>query len=90
MFLSRAAAALDGHGDVFLSFGSRRPGAAAELQEAIVEMGFVIESLRRDFNEYVGAGVLGGTSHLYHLAAAEQPTPAVTGAFAGPLFTAER
>jgi predicted methyltransferase len=90
LFLSRAAAALDGHGDVFLSFGSRRPGAAAELQQAIVEIGFVIESLRRDFNEYVGAGVLGGTSHLYHLAAAEQPTPAVTGTFAGPLFTAER
>jgi hypothetical protein len=26
--------------------------------------------LTRDFNDYVGAGVLGGTSHLYHLVVA--------------------
>ena len=70
LFLSRAAEALDERGgDVFLSFGSRRPGAAEQLQRAIVEIGFVIHNISRDFNDYVGAGVLGGTSHLYHLAA---------------------
>ena len=89
LFLSRAADALDERGDVFLSFGSRRPDAAVQLQHAIVELGFVIQSLRRDFNEYVGAGVLGGTSHLYHLAASDELTPAVAGTFAGPLFTAD-
>ena len=89
LFLSRAAAALDGRGDVFLSFGSRRPGAAAQLQRAIVEIGFVIHGLKRDFNEYVGAGVLGGTSHLYHLVATDALTPAIAGTFAGPLFTAD-
>ena len=80
LFLSRAADALDGgRGDVFLSFGSRRPGAAVQLQRAIAEIGFVIQRLSRDFNEYVGAGVLGGTSHLYHLAATDELAPAVTG-----------
>lgn len=89
LFLSRAADALDERGDVFLSFGSRRPGAAAQLQSAIGELGFVIQSLTRDFNDYVGAGVLGGTSHLYHLAAAGPLTPAIAGTFTAPLFTAD-
>ncbi len=90
LFLSRAASALDdGRGDVFLSFGSRRPNAAVQLQRAIAEIGFVIQRLTRDFNDYVGAGVLGGTSHLYHLAATDAVAPAVTGTFAGPLYTAD-
>ena len=90
LFLSRAADALDrGRGDVFLSFGSRRPEASVRLQRTIAEIGFVIHGLSRDFNEYVGAGVLGGTSHLYHLAATDALAPAVTGAFEGPLYTAD-
>lgn len=89
LFLSRAADALEGrHGDVFLSYGSRRPGAGVQLQRVIAEIGFVIQRLSRDFNEYVGAGVLGGTSHLYHLAATEELAPVVTGTFAAPLYTA--
>lgn len=90
LFLSRAADALDGcRGDVFLSFGSRRPDAAAQLQRAITEVGFAIQRLSRDFNEYVGAGVLGGTSHLYHLVATDELAPAVTGTFAAPIYTAD-
>lgn len=69
LFLERAVENLSGVGsDVFLSFGSRRPGVQAELQRAIVAAGLEIRSLTRDFNDYLGAGVLGGTSHLYHLA----------------------
>jgi predicted methyltransferase len=91
LFLSRAAAALaDAEGDVFLSFGSRRPGSAARVQQAIAEMGFVIRRLVPDFNEYVGAGVLGGSSHLYHLEATKELRPAVPGGFAGSLYTADR
>ena len=56
-----------------------------QLQRAIAEIGFVIQRLTRDFNEYVGAGVLGGTSHLYHLAATDALAPAVTGTFAAAL-----
>ena len=90
LFLSRAADALDRRdGDVFLSFGSKRPEASFRLQQVITEMGFAIRRLTRDFNEYVGAGVLGGTSHLYHLAATRKRRPAVTGAFGAPLYTAD-
>lgn len=68
LFLRRAIQSLDGPGSqIFFSFGSRRPGVQSELQRAIIESGLEIRSLRRDFNDYVGAGVLGGTSHLYHL-----------------------
>ena len=90
LFLSRAAEALDGGvGDVFLSFGSRRPGAAMQLQRAIAELGFVIQNIARDFNEYVGAGVLGGTSHLYHLAATGELAAGPPVSVAGPLYTAD-
>jgi N4-bis(aminopropyl)spermidine synthase len=90
LFLSRAAAALAApDGDVFLSFGSRRPGAAAAVQRAMAEMGFVIRRLVPDFNEYVGAGVLGGSSHLYHLVSTSELSPAVPDRFAGPLYTAD-
>jgi predicted methyltransferase len=69
LFLARAVESLDGPGSqIFLSFGSRRPGVQADVQRAIVEAGLEIRSLTRDFNDYVGAGVIGGTSHLYHLA----------------------
>jgi N4-bis(aminopropyl)spermidine synthase len=90
LFLSRAAEALAGTGgDVFFSFGSRRPGAAFVVQQAISEMGFAIVRLLRDFNEYVGAGVLAGTSSLYHLSAATALRPRVTGSYEGPLYTAD-
>lgn len=90
LFLSRAAEALDGAGcDVFLSFGSRRPNVSFHVQRAIGEMGFAIVRLRRDFNEYVGAGVLGGTSNLYHLSSTVELRPSVVGSFEGPLYTAD-
>ena len=90
LFLSRAAEALAGPGALaFLSFGSRRPGVSFALQRAITESGFVIRSLARDFNDYVGAGVLGGTSHLYHLTAMPELRPLVTGRYDGPLYTAD-
>jgi predicted methyltransferase len=91
LFLSRAAEALEGEGGhVLFSFGSKRPGASFGVQRAIGEMGFVIRRLVRDFNEYVGAGVLGGTSHLYHLVATSELRPLVTGRFDGALYTADR
>jgi predicted methyltransferase len=90
LFLSRAAEALAGPGGrVFLSFGSRRPGVSFALQQAIAEGGFAIRELVRDFNSYLGAGVLGGTSHLYHLSATSELRPLVTGRYGGPIYTAE-
>jgi predicted methyltransferase len=90
LFLSRAAEALAGSGgDVFLSFGSRRPGAAFQLQRSIGDAGFVIQRLVRNFNEYVGAGVLGGTSHLYHLAATPELRPLPEASLGAPIYTAD-
>jgi predicted methyltransferase len=90
LFLSRAAEAVAGPGaSVFLSFGSRRPGSSFALQQAITESGFVIRRLDRDFNDYVGAGVLGGTSHMYHLTATPELRPLVDGRFDGALYTAD-
>jgi len=89
LFLSRAAEALAAPGgSVFLSFGSKRPGASFALQQAITDSGFVIRRLDRDFNDYIGAGVLGGTSHLYQLFATPALRPLVTGRFDRPLYTA--
>jgi predicted methyltransferase len=83
LFLQRAVENLAGAGsDVFFSFGSRRPGVQSELQRAIVDAGLEIRSLTRDFNDYVGAGALGGTSHLYHLTKTAGARPA-----AGALYT---
>jgi N4-bis(aminopropyl)spermidine synthase len=68
LFLTRAVEASAPGAQVFFSFGSRRPGAQLAVQRAMAELGLEIRALTRDFNDYVGAGVLGGTSHLYHLA----------------------
>jgi predicted methyltransferase len=90
LFLSRAVEALgDAGGDVFFSFGSRRPGAGLHLQQAIASAGLSIVSLRRDFNEYVGAGVLAGTSSLYHLSASSASSPLLDVRYDGPLYTAD-
>jgi predicted methyltransferase len=89
LFMSRAASAVRAGGQVFFSFGSRRPDAAYAVQREIVRTGFSIESLRPDFNSYVGAGVLGGTSDLYQLVATKDVRPLIPGRFDGPLYTAE-
>lgn len=90
LFLARAAEAVGRPGrDVFLAFGSSRPATALALQRTIAERGFVVRRLIRNFNEYVGAGILGGTSHLYHLASTAELRPAGTGRHDGPLYTAD-
>ena len=90
LFLARALEALDTRGgDVFLSFGSRRPGAALGLQREIARLGLAITRLTRDFNEYEGAGVIAGTSSLYQLAAGPEAARPVAEHFTGPLYTAD-
>ncbi|HZB23198.1 MAG TPA: bis-aminopropyl spermidine synthase family protein [Gaiellaceae bacterium] len=89
LFLSRAAEALDEGGTVLFSFGSRRLATTAAVQRDLASMGFAIQRLVPDFNAYVGAGVLAGTSNLYVLRATAGVRPLVTGEFAGSLYTAE-
>jgi len=91
LFLSRAVAALAGGAGrhVFFSFGARRPDETLRIQRLIADLGLTVRSLVPGFNSYTGAGILAGTSHLYHLRTTEGARPAMTGAHAGPLYTAE-
>jgi len=91
LFLSRGATALrPGPGrQAFLCFGPRPPDESAAVQHAITGMGFAIHDLMRNFNEYLGAGVLAGTSHLYHLVSGGRLTASVAGAFESALYTGE-
>jgi len=58
-------------------------------QRLIADLGLVIRSLTPNFNSYVGAGILGSSSHLYHLRSTEQTAPLTDGDYAGPLYTAD-
>lgn len=92
LFLSRAAQAIGRrHGrDVFLSFGAQRPADTLILQRAIGGMGFVVRRLVPSFNDYVGAGVRGGTSHLYQLRSTAGLQPLLEGRYDGPLYTGDQ
>jgi len=91
MFLSRAVAGLAAEPGrhVFFSFGARRPDEALRTQELIGAMGLTVRGLWPGFNEYLGAGILAGTSHLYHLRSTATAKPLVDGEYSGPLYTAE-
>jgi len=91
LFLSRAVSGLAPQPGrhVFFSFGARRPAETLAVQGAMTEMGLVQRALIPGFNEYVGAGVLAGTSNLYHLRTAEGAAPLIDGAYDGPLYTAD-
>jgi len=90
LFLSRAVSSLisEPGRHVFFSFGARRPDETLAVQRAMTQMGLVVRSLQPGFNEYVGAGVLAGTSSLYHLRTAAGAHPLIAGAFDGPLYSA--
>jgi N4-bis(aminopropyl)spermidine synthase len=91
LFLSRAVAALrpEPGGHVFFSFGARRPEETLRTQELIASMGLTVRGLWPGFNEYLGAGILAGASHLYHLRSTAATRPLVDGDFTGPLYTAD-
>jgi predicted methyltransferase/DNA-directed RNA polymerase subunit RPC12/RpoP len=91
LFLSRAVSALAAEPGrhVFFSFGARRPDETLAVQRAIAAMGLVTRSLTAGFNSYLGAGVLAGTSNLYHLRTAAGARPLIDGEYAGALYTAD-
>ena len=92
LFLSRAVAALvpEPGQHVFFSFGARRPDETVRTQSLMTAMGLAIRSLAPGFNSYVGAGILAGTSHLYHLRSTAASRPVIDGAYPGPLYTADQ
>src|SRR6516164_7018645 len=77
LFLSRAVSGLaaGAGGHVFFSFGPRRPTETVQVQRLMVDMGLAIRSLTPGFNSYTGAGILAGTSHLYHLRSTQDSAP---------------
>jgi len=91
LFLSRAVSGLapEPGRHVFFSFGARRPDETLRAQELIGSMGLAVRALWPGFNEYLGAGILAGTSHLYHLRSTAAARPLVEGDFTGPLYTAQ-
>ena len=91
LFLSRAVSGLapEPGRHVFFSFGARRPDQTLAVQLAIAQMGLVVRSLTAGFNEYLGAGVLAGTSNLYHLRSTADARPLIDGEYDGPLYTAD-
>jgi predicted methyltransferase len=91
LFLSRAVEGLVGEAGrhVFFSFGARRPEQTLETQAAIARLGLAVRSLTPNFNSYIGAGVLGGTSHLYHLRSTAVTHPVIDGVHDGALYTAD-
>jgi N4-bis(aminopropyl)spermidine synthase len=91
LFLSRAVAALnaDPGQHVFFSFGARRPEETLRTQELMAQLGLTIRALLPGFNEYLGAGVLGSTSNLFHLRSMAGAAPLISGRYDGPLYTAD-
>jgi predicted methyltransferase len=91
LFLSRAVSALtpEPGRHIFFSFGARRPAQTTAVQLAMARMGLALRSMTPGFNEYAGAGVLGGTSGLYHLRTTDEAAPLITGVHEGSLYTAD-
>jgi hypothetical protein len=90
LFLSRAIEAIKPEGGrIFLSFGHRPPDEQLEVQRIVAEMGLVIEQLTPNFNSYVGAGILAGTSDMYLLSVTPEAQPLIVGEYEGPLYTGQ-
>ena len=91
LFLSRAVSALApaAGAHVFFSFGARRPDETLRTQRLMADMGLAVRSLVPGFNSYAGAGILAGTSNLYHLRTTAGSQPVIIGSYPGPLYTAD-
>jgi predicted methyltransferase len=91
LFLSRAVSALEPRPGlhVFFSFGARRPAEMLATQRLIAGLGLVVRSMTPGFNTYAGAGILAGTSHLYHLRTSAETAPLIEAGYRGPLYTAD-
>lgn len=92
LFLSRAVEGLrPGPGrSVLFSFGAKGPQESLQVQRAATDLGLAIQAMHRGFNEYLGAGILAGTSHLMHLATTEETKPTIIQGYRGPLYTADK
>ena len=92
LFVSRGASALapEVGKQGFVSFGRRSPDETARAIGLLIEMGFAPVEIIPEFNDYVGAQVLGGVSQMIRLVSTGKPQPLVTGTYRGALYTADR
>ena len=92
LFVSRGASALapEVGKQGFVSFGRRSPDETARAIGLLIEMGFAPAEIIPEFNDYVGAQVLGGVSQMIRLVSTGKPQPLVTGTYRGALYTADR
>ncbi|ASU77688.1 putative methyltransferase [Actinopolyspora erythraea] len=68
LFTARAAEAMaDGNSRLLLAYGfsPRTPALGHKVQQELLRLGMVFESIVSGFNEYHGAEAIGGTSALY-------------------------
>lgn len=91
LFLSRAVEGLrPGPGRaIAFSFGPKGPDDTLAVQRAVADLGLTVQAMHRNFNEYLGAGILAGTSHLQYLSTTSSTAPVVAGSHGGPLYTAD-
>jgi predicted methyltransferase len=91
LFLSRAVEALrPSPGTVgFLSFAHRPPEEQREIARTLLAMGFAIDEIIPNFNQYVGAGILGNRGQIVRVTGAGDLTPPIRGRYDGPLYTAQ-
>jgi predicted methyltransferase len=91
LFLSRAVEALrPSPGTVgFLSFAHRPPEEQREVARTLLAMGFAIDEIIPNFNQYVGAGILGNRGQIVRVTGAGDLTPPIRGRYNGPLYTSQ-
>lgn len=88
LFLARAAEALSGDGACYFSFTRWPAPQLADLQRAMLDLGFAVRAVHPSFNRYLGASVLGNVGDLFELDQARAPDAELP-AWSGPLYTAE-
>ncbi|MGE7110329.1 adenosylmethionine decarboxylase [Lysinibacillus sp. NPDC047702] len=93
LFLSRVINALkpEAMRHVFFSYAKRSYKKQWELQQSLHAMGFVINNIHYDINNYEGAQILGATSQLFVLQTTDQMISYIPNQrkFMRPIYTGE-
>lgn len=92
LFLARAAEALRrGPGSLgFLSFGQPATVDQYAMLREMHGLGFAIKTIRRDFNTYEGASILGSTGQMFELEGLFGDAPSKPERYSGIMYTAEK
>ncbi|GAA4016384.1 bis-aminopropyl spermidine synthase family protein [Allokutzneria multivorans] len=92
LFLSRVVEGLKPGAarNVLFSFGAKGTEEMLDVQREVLGLGLVTHGMIRNFNEYEGSGILGGTGFLQHLLTTAETASSVAGSYEGPLYTREK